>query len=74
VASFLGFTPVENTEVAVLVIIDEPKKNYYGGVVAAPAFKTIAHETLNYLNVPPRNRLWGKKRRLTVLKGPEAAG
>jgi cell division protein FtsI (penicillin-binding protein 3) len=53
VASFIGFTPAENPEIAVLVIIDEPKENYYGGIVAAPVFKKIAQQTLNYLNVPP---------------------
>ena len=53
IASFVGFTPAENPEIAILVIIDEPKKDHYGGVVAAPVFKKIAQQTLNYLNVPP---------------------
>jgi len=53
VASFVGFTPANKPEIAVLVIIDEPKENYYGGIVAAPVFKKIAQQTLNYLNVPP---------------------
>jgi cell division protein FtsI (penicillin-binding protein 3) len=53
VASFVGFAPAENPEIAVLVIIDEPKENYYGGVVAAPVFKKIAQQILTYLNVPP---------------------
>lgn len=53
VASFIGFTPAEKPEIAVLVIIDEPKGNYYGGIVAAPVFKKIAQQTLNYLNIPP---------------------
>jgi cell division protein FtsI (penicillin-binding protein 3) len=53
VASFVGFTPVDKPEIAVLVIIDEPKGKYYGGIVAAPVFKKIAQQTLNYLNVPP---------------------
>jgi len=53
VASFVGFTPVDKPEIAVLVIIDEPKVTYYGGVVAAPVFKKIAEQTLNYLNVAP---------------------
>jgi hypothetical protein len=35
------------------VIIDEPQENYYGGIVAAPVFKKIAQQTLNYLNVAP---------------------
>ncbi len=53
VASFVGFTPAQNPEIAVLVIIDEPQEKYYGGIVAAPVFKKIAQQTLNYLNVPP---------------------
>ena len=53
IASFVGFTPAENPEIAILVIIDEPKGDHYGGVVAAPAYKKIAQQTLNYLTVPP---------------------
>ncbi len=53
VASFVGFTPAQNPEIAVLVIIDEPQEKYYGGIVAAPVFKKISQQTLNYLNVPP---------------------
>jgi len=53
VASFVGFTPADKPEIAVLVIIDEPQGNYYGGTVAAPVFKKIAQQTLNYLNVAP---------------------
>ncbi|HSO60481.1 MAG TPA: penicillin-binding protein 2 [Desulfobacterales bacterium] len=55
VASFIGFAPVENPRIAVLVVIDEPKGQIYGGAVAAPVFKKIAQSTLNYLNVPPKN-------------------
>jgi cell division protein FtsI (penicillin-binding protein 3) len=53
VASFVGFTPADRPEIAVLVIIDEPQKDYSGGIVAAPVFKKIAEQTLNYLNVAP---------------------
>lgn len=65
ISSFVGFTPAEKPEIAVLVILDEPMKNHYGGIVAAPAFSKIAQETLTYLNVPPKNR---KTDRLTVSK------
>jgi cell division protein FtsI (penicillin-binding protein 3) len=53
VASFIGFAPVEKPQIAILVVIDEPKKDTYGGVVAAPVFKRIAQSVLNYLTVPP---------------------
>lgn len=55
VASFIGFAPADEPEIAVLVVIDEPKGKYYGGTVAAPVFKKIAQETLNYLNVAPQS-------------------
>ncbi|KPJ77381.1 MAG: cell division protein FtsI [Deltaproteobacteria bacterium SG8_13] len=53
VASFVGFTPAHDPEITVLVIVNEPQDKYYGGLVAAPAFRKIAGQTLNYLNVPP---------------------
>lgn len=56
ISSFIGFAPVEDPEIAILVIVDEPRKNHYGGIVAAPAFKKIAQETLTYLNILPNIR------------------
>ncbi len=53
VASFLGFAPADEPKVVILVVVNEPEGEHYGGIVAAPAFKKIAHETLNYLNIPP---------------------
>jgi cell division protein FtsI (penicillin-binding protein 3) len=53
ISSFVGFTPSENPEIAILVVIDEPEEKVYGGIVAAPAFKKIAHETLNHMNISP---------------------
>ncbi|MBU0985900.1 MAG: penicillin-binding protein 2 [Proteobacteria bacterium] len=51
-ASFVGFAPIKNPRIAILVVIDEPQKEHYGGIVAAPAFKKIAIKTLNHMNVP----------------------
>ena len=53
VASFVGFAPTERPALAVLVVVDEPQEIYYGGAVAAPAFKRIIQETLSYLNIAP---------------------
>ncbi|MDJ0781682.1 MAG: penicillin-binding protein 2 [Desulfosarcinaceae bacterium] len=53
VSSFLGFAPAEAPALAILVVVDEPRKSHYGGQVAGPAFRTIAQETLHYLNVMP---------------------
>ncbi len=55
IASFVGFTPADKPKLAIVVIIDEPQGKYYGGTVAAPVFRRIARETLNYLNIPPES-------------------
>ncbi|MBI9090420.1 MAG: penicillin-binding protein 2 [Desulfobacterium sp.] len=52
-AVFAGFAPEVSPELTVVVVVDEPRKNHYGGVVAAPAFKSILAESLHYLNIPP---------------------
>jgi cell division protein FtsI (penicillin-binding protein 3) len=53
VSSFVGFAPTERPALAVLVVIDEPQGTFYGGLVAAPAFKKIIQQTLGYLNIAP---------------------
>lgn len=52
IASFIGFAPVEDPRIAVVVMADEPHPYYYGGVVSAPAFRAIAEDVLRYLQVP----------------------
>ncbi len=53
VASFVGMVPVKDPKLLVLVVVDDPTKNIFGGVVAAPAFAQIASFDLAYLNIPP---------------------
>ncbi|AAR36466.1 transpeptidase family protein [Geobacter sulfurreducens] len=52
-ASFIGFVPADRPRLTILVMVDEPKTSPYGGVVAAPAFSSIALQSLCYLKVPP---------------------
>ncbi len=53
VASFVGFAPVDNPRIAILISVDEPQPLYYGGSVAAPVFKKVAADVLRYLKVEP---------------------
>jgi cell division protein FtsI (penicillin-binding protein 3) len=53
VASFVGFAPATRPRVVVLVAVDEPHGAIFGGVVAAPAFKAIMQQALQYLSSPP---------------------
>ncbi len=53
VGSFVGFAPVANPKLAVIVLVDEPSQGgHYGGTVAAPAFEKIMEKGLTYLHVP----------------------
>jgi len=53
VASFVGFAPVSNPQVAIIVVIDEPAGAYHGGDVAAPVFREVAEQILPGLDVMP---------------------
>jgi cell division protein FtsI (penicillin-binding protein 3) len=53
VSSFIGFAPLPQPKITVLVQIDEPKGSHYGGDVSAPYFKKITQETLMQLKIPP---------------------
>jgi cell division protein FtsI/penicillin-binding protein 2 len=50
-ASFVGFAPVEDPRMIMLVKIDRPQDDPLGGRVAAPIFGALAPEILAYLNV-----------------------
>ena len=56
IASFVGFAPVSDPRLTILVVVDEPKTSVYGGVVAAPVFREIADGALRYLGVPADRR------------------
>jgi cell division protein FtsI (penicillin-binding protein 3) len=49
VASFVGFVPVPDPRVAVVVCVDEPRPLYFGGVVAAPMFQRLMERLAGYL-------------------------
>lgn len=52
VATFVGFAPVDDPQIVVAVMVDEPTP-IYGGVVAAPLFREVAEVALSVRRVPP---------------------
>lgn len=52
IASFLGFSPADDPQVMVFVVIHNPQGVYYGGTIAAPVAKDIFSDILPYLNIP----------------------
>jgi cell division protein FtsI (penicillin-binding protein 3) len=54
IGSFLGLIPAEDPKLAIIVTVDTPTIGLsYGGVVAAPAFATIAAEAMRLYGIPP---------------------
>jgi len=49
IGSFMGLVPANEPRLAVIVVIDEPRVDHYGGLVAAPVFRRFAEEALRYL-------------------------
>ncbi len=56
-ATFVGFAPVDDPAIIVLVKIDQPQDDPLGGIVAAPVFGKLAPKILAYLNVRPNDAL-----------------
>jgi cell division protein FtsI (penicillin-binding protein 3) len=72
VASFVGFTPVNNPALTIAVILDTPHGLHQGGQVSAPVFKRVAEQVLAYYGVPhdvePKNN---PARRALMARAPE---
>jgi len=53
-ALFSGVAPIDQPEIAMVVVIDSPAgAEYYGGEVAAPIFSRVVSGTMRLLNVKP---------------------
>ena len=53
IASFCGFAPVENPQIALLVMIDDPYGTFYGGQIAAPVAGRIFSQIFRYARIEP---------------------
>ena len=52
IASFIGFAPADDPEIAILIMIDEPKAGeYFGGLIAAPVAGDVLSDILPYLGI-----------------------
>lgn len=71
VASFVGFAPVNNPAVVIIVVIDEPGGSYHGGDVAAPVFRQIAEQILPDMGVIPDVALKNPQLIATAIQTPE---
>ena len=52
IASFIGFAPADDPQIAILIMIDEPKAGeYFGGLIAAPVAGDVLGDILPYLSI-----------------------
>ena len=52
IGSFVGFVPADAPRLAMIIVIDEPQGEAWGGVVAAPVFRRVGEQVLTYMGVP----------------------
>jgi len=57
ISSFVGFIPADDPRLVILVVLDEPKGNSYGGLTAAPVFSNIAAKAMRYMKVMPTEKI-----------------
>lgn len=70
-SSFAAIAPLDNPQLALLVVVDEPKANdiHFGSLVAAPIAHEILRDTLGYLEIPPHFEGTVKEVTVPDLKG-----
>jgi len=53
ISSFVGVAPLDDPRIVVAVMVDGPRGEYYGGLVAAPAFAEVMHASLLARRIVP---------------------
>jgi cell division protein FtsI (penicillin-binding protein 3) len=52
-ASFVGMVPADDPKLVCAVVLERPIRGYFGGLVAAPVFKTVTSFALRTLGIAP---------------------
>jgi cell division protein FtsI/penicillin-binding protein 2 len=52
IPSYLGFAPISNPRLAIIVKLNDLGTADLGGQLTAPIFSKLMHDSLNYMNVP----------------------
>ena len=60
IALFIGFVPANDPKLVILVMVDEPRGNTYGGLIAGPVFSEVGTWALNNMNIHPPLRFAGR--------------
>jgi stage V sporulation protein D (sporulation-specific penicillin-binding protein) len=74
-ASMVALAPMDDPQIAVLVIVDEPQGIKFGSTTAAPGVKDILSDVLRYMNIAPhytQEELTAVQRSYTIV--PDVTG
>ncbi len=55
ISTFAGIIPARNPRLAMVVMVDDPQGDYYGGLVAAPVFSEVMTGAMRLMNIAPDN-------------------
>ncbi|MDO5713733.1 MAG: penicillin-binding transpeptidase domain-containing protein [Tissierellia bacterium] len=66
VSSFVGVAPLNSPKFTILVIVQEPEGDYYGGAVAAPAAAKAMEQILAYSGIPKTEKISGEGQKSIV--------
>lgn len=72
-ANFEGIAPIDDPNIAVVIMVDEPRLGHAGGFVAAPVFAEIATHVLPYRGVFPKGVMSGRIDPFELMKLSEGA-
>lgn len=73
VASFVGFAPVNDPAITIVVVMDSPAYQFhYGTSASAPVFHELAQQILEYLGVPHDQPLKTTKEMVAIENHPAA--
>jgi stage V sporulation protein D (sporulation-specific penicillin-binding protein) len=69
IASFYTVAPIEDPEIAILVVVDEPQNSHFGSVVGTPIVKEIMVDVFRYLKMDGGNQTSNIQVKLPDLRG-----
>ena len=72
-ANFEGLAPIDDPNIAVVIMVDDPRIAHSGGLVAAPVFAEIATHVLPYRGVFPKGVMSGRIDPFELMKLSEGA-
>ena len=53
ITSFVGYFPVDDPQVVILVILNKPTVSKWGNKTAAPTFRRIGERLIGFMDIPP---------------------